>query len=581
MEGRGDPRDDTHRLPAVVDGGPSAGIPRVTRSKEGVERQSAPGTAPVIVDPGVVEPVQQSVLCTVTMADAAGLPLPSAPAAVLENPLNPSSRIVLLPARRLLGVAHCTISDASSQPVALRKVSWRTADGVLVALELPAANKRVSWDVTASSFDNAMHGWNLPMGGRSLTPVQVEEIRWSVRYMSEVGRLGAGGWPGLFLDDKQQLAGFVLPDEDGTAGSGFVLAVNKQRLSRVDAVDMSLIDFVELTFGNDASLLVRQARQHLAARRFSQAIFTFHRALDARPELLIEISGDLLLAHRGALSTSVARSRARVRLDLLEAALMDFPDEVSFLQDQAKTARAGQEFLLAWSAWQKAHALDAPLVGDLPAIAADLFLEWAQWLERSALIEESIGILRDGIVEAGNDEEILIMLARLLLKKRAYTEVAFLLRDALFQNPDLSETLGDTLARAERMQDRPGNVVIDYPPGARSIHATVFLNGVAGEFIVDTGASTTMVPDDLARRANLDTGPAVPRVRLRTAGDERVVPFSPCESLSVGGLSVTGLSVVVGDLRGMGNLGLLGMDFLGRFGFENDSVNGRFVIYAR
>jgi predicted aspartyl protease len=179
------------------------------------------------------------------------------------------------------------------------------------------------------------------------------------------------------------------------------------------------------------------------------------------------------------------------------------------------------------------------------------------------------------------DEGLLVMLSRILMKERAYGEVAVLLRDAFFANPDLEMSLGASLARAERMQDRPGNVVIDYPPGSKSIHATVALNGVVGEFIVDTGASTTMVPDDLARRASLDTGVNVPRVLIRTAGNERILPFSPVDSVSVGSLSVTGLSVVVGDLSGLGNLGLLGMDFLGQFGFENDSVNGRFVIFAR
>ena len=119
-------------------------------------------------------------------------------------------------------------------------------------------------------------------------------------------------------------------------------------------------------------------------------------------------------------------------------------------------------------------------------------------------------------------------------------------------------------------------------PGSRAIIATVTLNGRAnGEFIVDTGATNTMIPDDLARRAGIDTGPLLPRVRVRTAGGDRTLPRSPVESVAIGGLAVNGIEAIVGDLPGMDNRGLLGMDFLGAFVIENDPENGRMVLSRR
>lgn len=519
-------------------------------------------------------------IVTLTLVDRQGISLPSAPAAILQDPLDEDSRVVLIVSRLLIGAAHCSFPGPDGRPQPLRHVAWRTSDGTLSAFRLPITDESTPWTVAASSLELQRHGWNLPLGGRPLTPVHVEQVRWSSQHMSEVGELLSGAWPGLFLNDQHQLSGFVLPDKPGFS-HGVVLRVDSTRLESVDAVDMKLVDFVDMAFGDDPNELIREARKHLAARRYSRAVSTFHRALEGRMELKDDVGPDLLLAHKGSLSSSSARTRFRVRLDLLEGALLDFPDEVGLLIDQAKTARVGSEFELAWASWRRSHELDPDQVGALPAIAADLYLDWAKWLERSALIGQCLGILREGLNEAGMDEELLVMLSRLLMKDRAYGDVASLLRGAFFSSPDLEERLGPTLARAERLQDRPGNVVIDYPPGAKSIHATVALNGVTGEFIVDTGASTTMVPDDLARRAGLDTGSNVPRVLIRTAGNERILPFSPVDSVSVGGLSISGLSVVVGDLSGLGNLGLLGMDFLGQFGFENDSVNGRFVIFAR
>ena len=535
---------------------------------------------PPFVDASVPLTEVQRVL-EVAIADRDGSPLPFAAGAVIEDSLNPDSLVVLLPTQMLLGAAHCTVVDQRGRPRALKHVVWRTSDGVLAALSLPEQlRKGKPWTVAPASNGPVGHGWNLGTGNRPLTPIHIQQARWSSHFMCEVGEITSGGWTGLYLNEQHELSGFVLPSPEEPPG-GNVVGVDQDQLDGVDAVAMTVAQFVDMTFGDDPNLLLRQARKHLAAKRYSQAVFTFHRALDEDRDLLQEIASDLLLSHKGTLASSSARTLFRVRLDLLEGALRDFPGNVDLLIDQSKTAHAGAEFELAWTSWRKAHSVEPETVGSLSAIASDLYHDWATWLERSARLDECLAVLREGIVESELDLSIVTMLARLLMKERAYVEAAGVLREALFAKPNLEETLGTMLARAERMQDRPGNVIIDYPPGAKSIHATVALNGVSGEFIVDTGASTTMVPDDLARRAGLDTGSSVPRVRIRTAGNERVLPFSPVESLSVGALSVTGLSVVVGDLSGLGNLGLLGMDFLGQFGFENDSINGRFVIFSR
>jgi len=114
-----------------------------------------------------------------------------------------------------------------------------------------------------------------------------------------------------------------------------------------------------------------------------------------------------------------------------------------------------------------------------------------------------------------------------------------------------------------------------FTQGSGTIKAKVEINGVAGTFIIDTGASLVSLDSAFAKRANvnLDTNN---RVRLQTANGTTEGLVGVANKVKLGRLTATDVAVVVG----MGNSaslggdidGLLGMSFLARYEM---TVSGR------
>ncbi|MCU0814238.1 MAG: retroviral-like aspartic protease family protein [Burkholderiaceae bacterium] len=85
------------------------------------------------------------------------------------------------------------------------------------------------------------------------------------------------------------------------------------------------------------------------------------------------------------------------------------------------------------------------------------------------------------------------------------------------------------------------------------------INGVAVDFLVDTGATSTAMPARLARSLGLES---VGQVRSQTAGGPVTGQVVRADVELEGGVQVRQLRVVA--LEGLGDRPLLGMDVLGR-----------------
>jgi clan AA aspartic protease (TIGR02281 family) len=102
---------------------------------------------------------------------------------------------------------------------------------------------------------------------------------------------------------------------------------------------------------------------------------------------------------------------------------------------------------------------------------------------------------------------------------------------------------------------------------SRVVTAPVLLNGVRGNFIIDTGASFVSVKSAFADRAKIPHAQAN-EILLSTAAGQTKGRLSKAEKVQLGKLEAVHVPVVVqtGDtLYGPGIDGLLGMSFLSRF----------------
>ncbi len=97
------------------------------------------------------------------------------------------------------------------------------------------------------------------------------------------------------------------------------------------------------------------------------------------------------------------------------------------------------------------------------------------------------------------------------------------------------------------------------------------INGVAVDFLVDSGATTTSIGADVAAAAGLE--PGLRRDWIETANGTIVMPRVTAERFEVGGLARDDLSVSINPNNGVN---VLGMNFLS--GLSRWSVEGRELV---
>jgi aspartyl protease family protein len=101
-------------------------------------------------------------------------------------------------------------------------------------------------------------------------------------------------------------------------------------------------------------------------------------------------------------------------------------------------------------------------------------------------------------------------------------------------------------------------------------------------FVVDTGASYTMISQAMARELNIDLSSAIPKIPFQTANGTIMAPLVTLESIEIGGLQVKDLSAAVHDIfPDPGITGLLGLNFLSQFRIDIDTQNGVLVLEKR
>ncbi len=127
----------------------------------------------------------------------------------------------------------------------------------------------------------------------------------------------------------------------------------------------------------------------------------------------------------------------------------------------------------------------------------------------------------------------------------------------------------------------PANsIVVPIQTNGSAVIVPVVLNrAVQTNMILDTGASFTVVSQDLAGRLGLKP---TRRISLVTANGTIGAPMAPLGSLKVGDAEVANLTVVIQDFSPIPTLGgLLGLDFISRYHISIDSRRQLLVLAPR
>lgn len=126
----------------------------------------------------------------------------------------------------------------------------------------------------------------------------------------------------------------------------------------------------------------------------------------------------------------------------------------------------------------------------------------------------------------------------------------------------------------------PEGIVVDLVRKHELMLAEAVLNGAIRQyFIVDTGASFTLISRPTARELGITIDENTPVIPIFTASSLVFAPLVTLKSIRVGEAEVENVDVLVHNMPS-DSAGLLGNSFLNKFKVVIDSVNGKMTLHS-
>jgi tetratricopeptide (TPR) repeat protein len=223
----------------------------------------------------------------------------------------------------------------------------------------------------------------------------------------------------------------------------------------------------------------------------------------------------------------------------------------------------------------------------LPAQAADIgkamlraYRDWGQALLRQGEFSSAANLFREALQVDATNGELYFALGQAEFRRQAFEEAIQAFEAALAYEPGLRGEVEPYLTKARALLGGPETVVITFPPGSKRIEIPMLLNGsLQLPFIIDTGASMTLMPAWAAEQLGYRAQSTSDWIRVQTAGGPRRLPYASLGRIEIQGLGLSNLPVLFGDLPGYdASRGLLGMDFLRHFSMAVDHDLGRMTL---
>jgi len=133
------------------------------------------------------------------------------------------------------------------------------------------------------------------------------------------------------------------------------------------------------------------------------------------------------------------------------------------------------------------------------------------------------------------------------------------------------------LSTAER---KPTRVVVEFERHGSAILVKAVLNNrLTGEFVIDTGATYTVISRAVAAELGITPSSSATQVTLQTANGKVAAPLVQVSSIKVGELEVRDVVTAVQDITDAPSIaGLLGLSFLNRFRITVDASKGHLIL---
>lgn len=205
------------------------------------------------------------------------------------------------------------------------------------------------------------------------------------------------------------------------------------------------------------------------------------------------------------------------------------------------------------------------------------YLEVAAEYARAGEERNSELSLLEGIEALPASAELRIELAKLYMRFEAYDDAVRLLEQARGLDARFADVIDALLAKI-RDALRPRDSVVIPMTSSNSIRARAVVDGrVELNFIIDTGATYTAIPESVAINLDYDVRRA-PKVPVRTAGGAMKVPLIQMQSVNLGGYIVRNLKVLALPDDLAPGVNLLGLNYLNHFKYSVDARKREFRL---
>jgi clan AA aspartic protease (TIGR02281 family) len=325
------------------------------------------------------------------------------------------------------------------------------------------------------------------------------------------------------------------------------------------------------------------AEKRAKAQRWEEALSHWKRAVELDSSLRRDHEAALAEAFLNASASALQQERtADAHARLLEA--VDWLSEHGGIRLRLgeSFARLGEYREAVEQYWLALDLLPAQATEIAQAIVR-AYSDWGQALLRQGDFAAAANLFREALQLDTTNGALYFALGQAEFRRQVFDAAIQAFESAIAYEPGLRGEAEPYLTKARSFMGGPNTVVITFPPGSTRIEVPVLINGrVQVPFIIDTGATMTLIPAWAAETLGYRPQATSEWIRVQTAGGPRRLPYAALNRIEIQGFGLSNLPVLFGDLPGHDeSRGLLGMDFLRHFSMAVDHDLGRMTLRLR
>jgi clan AA aspartic protease (TIGR02281 family) len=219
---------------------------------------------------------------------------------------------------------------------------------------------------------------------------------------------------------------------------------------------------------------------------------------------------------------------------------------------------------------------------DVPALDRlhlQLYQQWLQSLVSAREVNEGLQVYNTAKANYPDDPHLHLLGVELILMSGNWEEAERLLH--MRNYPSAFQDRYQLLQlRISELKGQENKIVIPFPHGSNRITVTATINETAAqEFLVDTGATIVTIPSSTADALGLETVHGS-RILSTVSGVERVSEVL-IDEIEIDGWVEYNIRALVVDMPGRPGLGLLGLNYLGRFQMDLKPEEGTLLLTPR